>query len=83
MPDQNDRMNRDKAEGDRSTVRENLPVDETNPGERYDETGGRAGGITNRPIDEEIENQEDLPERGLSRDEDPDRTSDSERGPDR
>ena len=83
MADQNDRMNRDKAEGERPIERENLSADETDPSERYDETGGRAGGITNRPLDEEIENQEELPERGLNRDEDPDRTSESERGPDR
>lgn len=40
--------------------------------ERYDETLGQSsadegGGITNRPIGEEIENQTSLPERGESR----------------
>ena len=40
--------------------------------ERYDETIGQTGadeggGITNRPIGEEIENQASLPERGESR----------------
>lgn len=75
MADQNDRMNRDKAEGERSIERENLSQDETNPSERYDETGERAGGITNRPLDEEIDNQDALPQRGHSDEDEPDRTS--------
>ena len=83
MAEQNDRMKRDQAEGERSTAIENLSEDEVDPAERYDDTQGKAGGITNRPLDGEIDNQEALPNRGLSRDEDPDRTSDSERGPDR
>lgn len=83
MAEQNDRVTRDKPEGDRSTVDENLSRDETKPSERYDETSGEAGGITNRPLDEEVDNQEALPQRGRSQDEDPDRTSESERGPDR
>ena len=41
--------------------------------ERYDETigqtvGDEGGGITNRPVGEEIENQASLPDRGESRD---------------
>ena len=85
MAEQNDRMQRDKAEGDRSTAQQNSPGDEPGrkPSERYDEGGSEAGGITNRPLDEEVENQDALPQRGLSKDQDPDRTSDSDRGPDR
>jgi hypothetical protein len=38
--------------------------------ERYDETtGDEGGGITNRPLEEEIENQESLPERGHTKNE--------------
>jgi hypothetical protein len=38
--------------------------------ERYDETtGDEGGGITNRPLEEEIENQESLPERGQTKNE--------------
>ena len=44
--------NMEKAEGDRETAPEN----------RYEEKGG--AGITNRPIDEEIENQKEVPARG-------------------
>jgi hypothetical protein len=83
MAEQNDRMKRDQAEGERSTAMGNLSKDEVDPAERYDETEGKAGGITNRPLEEEIDNQEALPDRGRSKEEDPDRTSDSERGPDR
>ena len=42
--------NMEKAEGDR-------------PETRYDDERGGAG-ITNRPLDEEVENQKDVPERG-------------------
>jgi hypothetical protein len=49
--------NKDKAEGDRS-----------NPEANYDRTSGE-GGITNRPLDEEIENQEAVPDRGHRKDE--------------
>ncbi len=37
--------------------RNNYPADDS----------GDAGGISNRPLDEEIENQETLPERGTTR----------------
>ena len=85
MADRNDRDQTDKAEGNRSKADQNTSWDETGrkPGERYDRTGGEAGGIANRPLDEEVDNQDALPQRGHSKDEDPDRTSDSDRGPDR
>jgi hypothetical protein len=47
--------NMEKAEGDRNDA----------PETRYDERGG--AGVTNRPLDEEIENQEEVPARGASK----------------
>ena len=47
--------NMEKAEGDRD--------DEQNrPEENYADRGG--AGITNRPLDEEVENQKEVPPRG-------------------
>ncbi|HEX6974199.1 MAG TPA: hypothetical protein VF147_07355 [Vicinamibacterales bacterium] len=54
----NPAFNKEKAEGDRSTAEQN-----------YDRTPGDAGGITNRPLDEEIDNQEAVPDRGRRKDE--------------
>ena len=50
--------NMEKAEGERRT-------DEDAPESRYEERGG--AGITNRPLDEEVENQKDVPPRGQSK----------------
>ena len=36
--------------------------------ERYDETVGEESGISNRPLEQEIENQASLPDRGTARD---------------
>lgn len=47
--------NMEKAEGDREDA----------PESRYDEGGG--AGITNRSIDEEVENQKEVPPRGESK----------------
>jgi hypothetical protein len=47
--------NMEKAEGDREDA----------PESRYEESGG--AGITNRPMDEEIENQKEVPPRGESK----------------
>jgi hypothetical protein len=44
--------NMEKAEGDREDA----------PETRYEERGG--AGITNRPIEEEVENQKEVPPRG-------------------
>ena len=69
-PNQN--ANKSKAEGERwtsddRTVR-NAGRDE-NPEQQYSgDDGDNAGGITNRPLDEEVSNQEHLPERGTQRD---------------
>ncbi len=61
--------NKEKAEGDRSTAEHNtaVPNSESSTDRGYsDDDGDNAGGITNRPLDEEVENQNALPERGLS-----------------
>lgn len=63
-----DATNMEKAEGDRDSSHPERR-DEVNPSERYGNRGDRgehAGGITNRPLEEEIDNQEALPERGRS-----------------
>jgi hypothetical protein len=69
-PNQN--ANKSKAEGERwtsdaDTVR-NADRDE-HPERLYDDDDtDDAGGITNRPLSEEIGNQEALPDRGTNRD---------------
>ena len=68
----NQSANKSKAEGERwssdeNTIR-NADRDEA-PELQYDENDtDDAGGITNRPLSEEIRNQEDLPARGTARD---------------
>lgn len=68
----NQAANKSKAEGERwesdpDTVR-NADRDE-NPERLYeDEDTDQAGGITNRPLPEEVGNQEALPDRGTTRD---------------
>jgi hypothetical protein len=47
--------NMEKAEGDRNDA----------PETRYEDRGG--AGITNRPLDEEVENQKEVPERGKAK----------------
>ena len=68
-PNQN--ANKGKAEGERwrseSDTMRNADRDE-NPERLYDEDSEDAGGITNRPLSEEIGKQEALPERGTTRD---------------
>lgn len=61
----NDAPAKSKAEGERWQS-------DSETVERYDQTigqttGDEGGGITNRPIGEEVENQASLPERGESR----------------
>ena len=68
----NQSANKSKAEGERwssdeNTIR-NADRDEA-PEQQYDETDSdKASGITNRPLSEEIRNQEELPTRGTARD---------------
>jgi hypothetical protein len=69
-PNQN--ANKSKAEGERwrseSDTMRNVDRDE-NPERLYeDEDSDDTGGITNRPLSEEVGNQEALPERGTTRD---------------
>ena len=69
MATPNRAANKDKAEGDRSTAEYNadVPNSESSTDRGYrDENRDNAGGITNRPLDEEVENQNALPERGMS-----------------
>ena len=70
-PNQN--ANKEKAEGERWSPEEESAVHsadrDENPATQYsDEDGDNAGGITNRPFQEEIRNQEEVPDRGTSRD---------------
>jgi hypothetical protein len=68
----NQSANKSKAEGERwssdeNTVR-NADRDEA-PEQQYDQNDADdAGGITNRPLSEEISRQQDLPTRGTARD---------------
>lgn len=70
-PNQN--ANKSKAEGERWTADEAGAVNadrDTHPERQYENNDtDNAGGITNRPLSDEIENQESLPERGTNRDE--------------
>ena len=59
--------NKDKAEGERWSSEQNVvPNSESSTDRGYTDDGDNAGGITNRPLDEEIENQNALPDRGQS-----------------
>lgn len=64
-----DKSKRDKAEGDRWTS----DPDTVEVADRYAEGTGEikeeSGGISNRPLSEEISRQEALPDRGTSRSE--------------
>ena len=77
MPEQ-DKSDLEPAEGSRETANMN-PGADTGSRERFDteqaqwgKRGKAAAGITNRPLDEEIENQRELPLRGSARDEEKD-----------
>ena len=62
--------NMEKAEGNRSTAEQNIHESESSSGASYhDENGDNAGGITNRPLDQEVANQAALPHRGQSKSE--------------
>lgn len=62
-----ERTNRDKAEGERWTS----DPDTVEVADRYDkgigDTNEGTGGISNRPLAEEVTRQQNLPERGTSR----------------
>ena len=83
MATPNRTSNKEKAEGDRSTAEYNadVPNSESSTDREYNDTDGdNAGGITNRPLDDEVNNQHTLPERGMSQaDEQTDGNEDLER----
>jgi hypothetical protein len=73
MAEQNPSRNPDKmepAEGSRDTV--NANIDDPGARERFREAnsgGSVAGGISNRPLGEEVGNQAEVPPRGATKDE--------------
>jgi hypothetical protein len=62
--------NQEQAEGSRETVNANETSPDVtrdrfhNNDTRFSERDEHAGGITNRPLDEEIANQQEVPARG-------------------
>ena len=57
--------NKDKAEGERwRSDPDAVPDSESSTSRSYTDDGDNAGGITNRPLGEEIDNQNSLPDRG-------------------
>jgi len=59
--------NMEKAEGERrSPDQGRVPDSESSTSRGYEDDGDNAGGITNRSLDEEMDNQNSLPERGRS-----------------
>jgi hypothetical protein len=58
--------NKDKAEGERWKSEQGaVPNSESSTDRGYsDDNGDNAGGITNRSMDEEVDNQNSLPDRG-------------------
>ena len=68
----NQAANKSKAEGERWTSEPDSveQADRDTPVADYpQDDGDNAGGITNRTFDEEVDNQESLPPRGMSKDE--------------
>ena len=57
--------NMEKAEGDRNTVGDA----DTNRRSEWGEGTSQGGGISNRPLGEEVQSQEEKPDRGDSKDE--------------
>jgi hypothetical protein len=67
MDTPNRSANMEKAEGERrSPDQGRVPDSESSTSRGYEDDGDNAGGITNRPLDEEMDNQNSLPERGRS-----------------
>ena len=64
MDTPNRAANKDKAEGERwESAQGAIPNSESSTRRRY-ESGDGTGGITNRSLGEEVDNQNALPERG-------------------
>ena len=67
MDTPNRSANMEKAEGERrSPDQGRVPDSESSTSRDYEDDGDNAGGITNRSLDEEMDNQNSLPERGRS-----------------
>jgi len=64
----NRQSNMEPAEGSRSNVRGSGAEGERNRPE-HESSRGNSGGITNRPLDRELSEQDNLPERGQSQSE--------------
>lgn len=83
----NQTANKSKAEGDRWSAEQTSATRASErsdvAGNYADQNGDDAGGITNRSYDEEVDNQESLPDRGMSREESRNREVDSESEMDR
>jgi hypothetical protein len=64
----NQAANQEQAEGSRETVNDESASEERDRFDNSDthsgDRSGQAGGITNRPLDEEIANQREVPARG-------------------
>ena len=64
----NQAANQEQAEGSRETVNDESTSEERDRFDNSDTQSGerseQAGGITNRPLDEEIANQREVPARG-------------------
>ena len=64
----NQAANQEQAEGSRETVNDESASEERDRFDNSDTQSGdrseQAGGITNRPLDEEIANQREVPARG-------------------
>ena len=57
--------NKDQDEGERwRSQPDAIPDSESSTSRSYEDDGDDAGGITNRPLGEEIDNQNALPDRG-------------------
>lgn len=67
----NMQSSKDKAEGERWASDENSVENADRASDAAERGTSEAGGITNRPLDEEMANQDALPERGESRIEHP------------
>ena len=71
MADPNQKGDKHKAEGERwASDPDTIERADENPAKLYeDEDADNTGGISNRPFDEEVDNQDALPPRGMRRDE--------------
>lgn len=58
--------NNDKAEGERWSSEQDVVPNSDSTSRGYENDRDNAGGITNRPLSEEIDNQNSLPDRGNS-----------------